>query len=294
MITTAFHAASQFKRPQGNPPLNWVDISHEEAWRLPVLVDDRYQKGLIVARRDFTKDLWSIRIRPSDPFPFRAGQYATLGVDLQDRVLERPYSIVSAPDEPELPLFIELITAGALTPHLHRLGEGQTVWLRRRPKGLFLRQPPAADLIHLFCATVTGVAPFASFLRQLVRRSQSEGGAVPRILLLQGASHADEFGYLEEMERMSRDLPGFRYVPTVSRPWDEPGWEGEVGRAEDVLRKHADDFGVAPGQGMVYLCGHPGMIAGGRALMRRRGLQDKEILEEQYWPEGKEPTGSDT
>ncbi len=36
------------------------------------------------------------------------------------------------------------------------------------------------------------------------------------------------------------------------------------------------------------------MIAGGRALMRRRGLQDREILEEQYWPEGKEPTGSDT
>ena len=261
---------------------------------MPVLADERYQQGLIVARRDFSQDHWSIRIRPTDPFPFRAGQYATIGVELEGRVLERPYSIVSDPQEPELELFIELIPGGALTPHLHRLAEGQTVWLRRRPKGLFLRQPPGPDRAHLFCATVTGVAPFASFLRQLSRQIELGGGPVPRILLLQGASHTDEFGYREELLELGERLPGFRYVPTISRPWDEPGWTGEVGRAEDVLRKHADGFGIVPGQGIVYLCGHPGMIAGGRALMRRRGLEDRDILEEQYWPEGKEPTGAST
>ena len=31
-----------------------------------------------------------------------------------------------------------------------------------------------------------------------------------------------------------------QYVATVSRPWENPGWSGEVGRVEDVLRKHAD------------------------------------------------------
>jgi ferredoxin-NADP reductase len=35
----------------------------------------------------------------------------------------------------------------------------------------------------------------------------------------------------------------------------------------------------------VFLCGHPGMIANARAIMRRAGLDDKEIREEQYWPE---------
>jgi hypothetical protein len=39
------------------------------------------------------------------------------------------------------------------------------------------------------------------------------------------------------------------------------------------------------GHGGVFLCGHPGMIATARGIMRRRGFDDKEIREEQYWPD---------
>ena len=52
-----------------------------------------------------------------------------------------------------------------------------------------------------------------------------------------------------------------------------------------MLRKHADSLGMHPGHGAVYLCGHPGMIANARGIMRRRGFDDKEIREEQYWPD---------
>lgn len=255
---------------------------------MPDRPDQRYAVGRIVARRDITPDLWAIRIRPEEPFPFRPGQYATIGVQLEEKVLERPYSIVSAPEEPELELFIELIPGGALTPHLHPLREGDSVLMRRRPKGLFLRNGLDPTRRHLFCATVTGIAPFASILRHLARG----GEPVPEILLLQGASHSSEFGYAEEMAGLQADLAGFKFVPTVSRPWAEAAWEGETGRAEDVLRKHSDQFGITQGTGLVYLCGHPGMISTGRAVMLRRGLADREILEEQYWPEGKEPTGA--
>ncbi|HUY53914.1 MAG TPA: hypothetical protein VMV23_02005, partial [Candidatus Nanopelagicaceae bacterium] len=62
--------------------------------------------------------------------------------------------------------------------------------------------------------------------------------------------------------------------------------------AEDVLRKYSDQFGIGPKTGLAYLCGHPGMIATARSVMRRRGLADSEILEEQYWPEGKAPAGA--
>ncbi len=40
-----------------------------------------------------------------------------------------------------------------------------------------------------------------------------------------------------------------------------------------------------PGNGGVFLCGHPGMISGARAIMRRAGFDDKAIREEQYWPD---------
>ena len=78
--------------------------------------------GAVVARDDFTDDLWMVRIRPQVPISFRAGQYVTVGVEQNGKLLERPYSIVSAPQEPELELFVELVPPGLLTPHLHPLG----------------------------------------------------------------------------------------------------------------------------------------------------------------------------
>ena len=253
---------------------------------------DKYEVVEIVAREDFSADLWAIRVRPQNPFAFRAGQYATLGVELDGRVLERPYSIVSAPADPELEFFIEKIPGGALTPHLHPLGAGARLLMRKRAKGLFMRTGLAPDRVNLFVATVTGIAPFASMLRHLKMGANMAPAARPKIALLQGASFSHEFGYSQEMADLALSESWFEYLPTVSRPWNENTWTGERGRVEDVLRKHADSWGVSPGRGMVYLCGHPGMIANSRAIMRRSGLADQEILEEQYWPEGKEPTGA--
>ncbi len=255
-------------------------------------LSDKYESVEIVERRDYGPDLWSIRVRHSGAFDFRPGQYATLGVEVEGKPLERPYSIVSSPEERELEFFVELIPDGALTPFLYPLGVGDRMLMRKRPKGVFLKAGLAPDRTHLFLATVTGIAPFASILRQLQRQQARQEVLPPKIVLVQGASFSHEFGYAPEMAQLSEEFPDFEYVPTVSRPWGDSGWEGEVGRAEDVLRKHADRTGIRPGRGMVYLCGHPGMISAGRAVMLRAGLRDEDILEEQYWPEGKAPTSA--
>ena len=52
-----------------------------------------------------------------------------------------------------------------------------------------------------------------------------------------------------------------------------------------MLRKYADDTGLKPGRGAIFLCGHPGMITNGRGIMTRHGFSAKEIREEQYWPD---------
>lgn len=256
------------------------------------MASDKFTRGTVTERRDLSEDLWTVRIRPAAPIGFRAGQYVTVGVEQDGRLLERPYSIVSAPEEEELELFIELVPDGLLTPYLYPLEAGAEVSLRLRCKGIFLKECPLAEEAHILVATVTGIAPFVSLLRGLAARHRAgdwEAGAT-RFLLLQGASQAHEFGYLEEMRALAAEVPWLRYVPTVSRPWLDPEWDGEVGRVEDVLRKHVDDFGAEPGRAGVYLCGHPGMIAGARAMMRRRGFEDAAIREEQYWPEGQTPS----
>jgi len=248
--------------------------------------DERFARGMVIARRDLAHDLWIIKVRTECDLPFRPGQYATVGVPVDGKLIERPYSIVSSPEEPELELFIELVPEGELTPHLYHLAEGAEVVVRRKTKGLFLRGAPVDAEDHLFAATVTGIAPFCSMLRTLVRRwRDQEWKTERRLILLLGASRSYEFGYLEEMNALAAEVPWFEFVPTVSRPWEDAEWPGETGRVEDILRKYADAYGVKPGSAGVYLCGHPQMIANARGIMLRRGFSDKEIREEQYWPD---------
>jgi ferredoxin--NADP+ reductase len=247
---------------------------------------DKYATATIMSRRDLATDLWVVRIRPDIELPFRPGQYVTLGLELDGRIIERPYSIASDPAEPEIELFIERVPEGEFSAPLHDLPLGHSTLVRKRCKGLFLKDAPVLDQPHLFVATVTGVAPFVSMLRSL-RRRQEAGEWTPdhAVLVLQGASRSDELGYADELRGLDAALDWFTYIPTISRPWDDPEWSGETGRVEDVLRKHADALGLRPGCGAIYLCGHPGMIGNARGIMRRHGFSDKEIREEQYWPD---------
>jgi ferredoxin--NADP+ reductase len=247
---------------------------------------EKYAAATVVSRRDLATDLWVVRIRPDCELPFRPGQYVTLGLELDGRIVERPYSIASDPAEDEIELFIERVPEGELSAPLHDVPIGEATLVRKRCKGLFLKEAPVLDQPHLFVSTVTGIAPFVSILRSLRRRQASGEWTTDKpVLALQGASRSEELGYEEELRALDRDCEWFTYVPTISRPWDDPGWSGETGRVEDVLRKHADAAGLRPGHGAVYLCGHPGMIANGRGIMRRHGFDDKEIREEQYWPD---------
>jgi ferredoxin--NADP+ reductase len=102
-------------------------------------------------------------------------------------------------------------------------------------------------------------------------------------VILHGASRSWEFAYRQELEALSNDSSWFRYVPTVSRPWEDAAWKGEVGRTEDVLRKHLDVLGFAPSTTTTYLCGHPQMILNAKSILERRGFQKEFIREEIYW-----------
>jgi ferredoxin-NADP reductase len=82
---------------------------------------EKYQKAVIAWRKDYTEDLWSIRIQPEQRLEFKAGQYATLGIEEGGRRVERAYSICSSPLEDQIEFFFELVREGQLTPPLYHL-----------------------------------------------------------------------------------------------------------------------------------------------------------------------------
>ena len=173
---------------------------------------------------------------------------------------------------------------GDLTPPLHQLNVGDSLSLRRTAKGRFRLDTASGRTKHLLLCTVTGIAPFVSFARMLAkdwREGRFKGEH--HLFLIQGASRSPEFGYRDELERIAHEVPWLTYVPTVSRPWEDPGWSGETGRVDDVIRKYADRWALDATHATAYLCGHPEMIAHGKAILARHGWGKDALKEESYF-----------
>lgn len=253
------------------------------------VIAEKYQRVKIVSRKDYAPDLWSIRVQPEQRLPFKPGQYATLGVERDGQVIEKPYSIVSSPLEDEIEFFFELVPQGELTPPLHEFRAGQSILMRRQAKGLFTLDVKTGHKKHYLAATVTGVAPFMSMVRTLVR--EAEQGRVPehKLFLLQAASRSWEFAYREELEALAKKFDWLVYIPTVSRPWEDPAWKAEVGRIEDVFRKYLDSLELGASDTTAYLCGHPQMVENSKGILKRRGFPKEYIREEVYWIPEKKP-----
>jgi ferredoxin/flavodoxin---NADP+ reductase len=254
-----------------------------------IFMDDKHYRARITRRADFAPDLWMIRIDAGAEFKFSPGQYATLGVEREGRRLERPYSIASSPHESELEFFFELVPEGATTPPLYDLQLGDEVLLRKVAKGRFTfdsSQPSRTN--HLLVSTVTGVAPFVSYIRTLVKDwKEGKFAGDHKLFLVNGASRSWEFGYREELESFAQEAPWFRCIFTVSRPWEDDSWKGEVGRVDELIRKYADQWGCTSANSVAYLCGHPEMVEHSKGILKRIGFSKDNLREEIYWVPGK-------
>ena len=248
-------------------------------------MDDKHYRARITRRADFAPDLWMIRVDPGAEFSFLAGQYATLGVEKDTRRLERPYSIVSSPYEKEVEFFFELVPHGQTTPPLYDLQVGDEVLMRKASKGRFtLDTSQSGRTNHLMISTVTGVAPFVSYVRTLFKDwKDGRFAGDHKLFLLNGASRSWEFGYREELAGFADQAPWFTYVPSISRPWEDEKWKGEVGRVDDLIRKYADQWGCTAQNSIAYLCGHPEMVEHAKGIMKRVGFEKEHFKEEVYW-----------
>ena len=249
--------------------------------------DEKFYHARITKRVDFAPDLWMIRINPGGEFKFSPGQYATLGVQGAQKRSERPYSIVSSPYESEIEFFFELVPQGELTPQLYKLQLGDELLMRKVPKGRFMLDTKRSN--HLLVSTVTGVAPFVSYIRSMFKDwKEGKFKGEHKLFLLNGASRSWEFGYNDELQEFAREVPWLKYVPTVSRPWEDEQWKGETGRVDELLRKYADMWGLTGENCAAYLCGHPEMIEHGKGILKRKNFPKEVMKEEIYWIPPKE------
>jgi ferredoxin/flavodoxin---NADP+ reductase len=244
----------------------------------------------LVRRVDENESLAYFSVRfDGDPTPFVAGQYMTIGVMVDGRIVQRPYSVASAPARigDGYEFYVRLVNGGTFTPLLWRMPLGQGMRMIG-PKGKFMLQPDD-DRTHIFISSGTGNAPFVAMIRQLIIE-----GRPRKVLFLNGVSYATELGYRQIVEdwQSGGEYP-VDYVPTVSRPADprNASWTGRTGRVETILGAVLDEVGLTPADSIAYICGNPDMILSAEATLLERGYPEEQVRTELYWPKGKEPRG---
>ncbi|CAN5614554.1 ferredoxin--NADP reductase [soil metagenome] len=264
---------------------------HHADDRVISMESDKYNATLI-RREDHTSDLATFWVRfDGEPTPFEPGQYMTIGVYADDKLVQRPYSVASDPivaGTEGYELYVRLVPALRFTTLLWRMPVGHHMRMIG-PKGRFLLEPDD-DRTHLFVSTGTGIAPFISMCRQLMAQARPR-----RTIMLHGCSYVEELGYRELMEFWIREgAYPLTYVPTISRPTDarNAGWEGYTGRAEAVIMDVCKANGLRPERTVVYICGNPDMILNVESQLMDAGFPELHVKKELYWPKGKEPKGA--
>ena len=244
--------------------------------RAPDLADN----AVLVARDLLSPTVARLVVRPDAGIaPFVAGQYLALGVRVDDRIVQRPYSTASDPAHADAHEFlVRHVPDGALTPHLWTLPVGSRVRLGP-PKGAFTLVGDD-QRTHLFVATGTGLAPFLAMLRTLARRPHP-----PRTILVHGAARTEDLVCRDEIASLAAGGLPMTYVPTISRP-DDPAnraWKGRTGRAEAVLGSVLRSAELPPDGLSAYLCGNPGMVAAAEIALLAHGVAPADIHAERYW-----------
>jgi NAD(P)H-flavin reductase len=264
------------ERRLGAPPRASVEPSRERPADI-----ERAEPGVVLDVQAVSPSVRIFRVAKPRDLQFRAGQAIKLG--LASPSVRRTYSIASSPHDDQLEFCIEAVPGGRFTSQLFELTPGEKISLAPKAKGSLTLQPNRHH--HVMVATVTGIAPLRSMLREALYGGQGRAagqsgaaagvgsaGASGEFWVLHGASYADELPYADELAALARENARVHYLPTISRPGAarNRGWAGHQGRVESLVMPTLQAL-PTKADVAVYACGHPEMVRGLREKLSALG-----------------------
>ncbi|MEV4188837.1 globin domain-containing protein [Streptosporangium canum] len=201
--------------------------------------------GTVVAHEVRTPEIAVITVEPDHPYPYRAGQYATLQSAHWPRVW-RPYSIANAPRQDNLLTFhVRMVPGGWVsTALMHHTRPGDSLLLGPPRGSLVLDRASTSHLI--FIAGGTGLAPLKALIEESVWVPDR-----PAIDLFHGVRRSGDAYDNEDLQRLRSQHRRLRIVRAVS---DDPeDWRRHS--AVDALEYHR----IVP-DGDVFVCGSSEMV----------------------------------
>ncbi|MFC1503572.1 FAD-binding oxidoreductase, partial [Pseudomonadota bacterium] len=90
----------------------------------------------VIKNRHWNNDLFSLVLRANIE-PFKAGQFTKLGLEINGKMIQRAYSFVNPPSDNQIEVYATRVADGLLSPRLHALKAGDTVFVSARANGYF-------------------------------------------------------------------------------------------------------------------------------------------------------------
>lgn len=242
-------------------------------------------KGVVIANTHWTENLFSLQIY-ARLAEFKAGQYTSIGLEVEGSHVAQPYSILSAPGRMPLEFFFYTNLDGELSTQLAALKSSDSVWIQERPEGLFTLDQVAAAPDLWLLATGTGVAPFLSML-QTPQIWQQFG----HVVLVYAARTGRDLCYRSLLSQMEQTHKGqFTSISVVSRENHTGSLPGRIPAAilDGELERYAGRK-LDPGVSQIMLCGNPGMVQDANTALKTRGFSENrnnrsgQITFESYW-----------
>jgi propane monooxygenase reductase component len=232
----------------------------------------------VVAKDPVTHDMRHLVLKLVEPTEVRffPGQYVDLAIPGTDEVRSFSMANISSSQSGQLEFVIKVYPDGLFSGFLaDRLQVGDRLDLTG-PFGVFtLREGYDSDLI--FVGGGAGMAPILSLLRSMVDK-----GIERKATYYYGARTRKDLCFEAELRELESRLPGFRYVPALSEPAADDGWDGEVGLITDVVQRHESDLKGTH----AYICGPPPMVEAAMPLLSTLGVAEKRIYYDKFTTTG--------
>lgn len=195
----------------------------------------------------WTDRLFSFRVSRPQSLRFRSGEFVMIGLlDERGKPLLRAYSIASPSWDEELEFYSIKVPDGPLTSKLQHIEPGDQIILRPKPVGTLVLDALLPGKRIWFLATGTGIAPFASLMRDPETYEKYE-----QVVMMHTCRTVAELEYGRQLVEGLRDDPligefvgdKLKYYPTTTREEFH-----HMGRITDNLTsgKVFEDLGIHP------------------------------------------------
>jgi len=225
----------------------------------------------------YTDRLFRFRMTRPASFRFRSGEFVMIGLPNAEKPVFRAYSIASPSWDDTLEFYSIKVPDGPLTEHLQKIQAGDTVLMRKKPTGTLVVDALLPGKRLYMLATGTGVAPFASLMRDPETYEKFES-----VVLVFGCREAAELTYGAQMvaQTLADPLVGelamgrLKHFTCVTRE-DHP----RRMRITDAITsgRVSADLGLPaldPAVDRVMICGSVPMLHDCRALCEAAGMHE--------------------